>query len=62
MRAHQPLVAFACRRIHQALIGETDGDLIPATEIRDGKDGQKLLVAPVKFKQNSAGFVVEMRW
>ena len=40
----------------------TDGDLIPATEIRDGKDGQKLLVAPVKFKQNSAGFVVEMRW
>ena len=35
---------------------------IPTTEIRDGKDGAKLLLVPVKFSNNAAMFIVEMSW
>jgi mono/diheme cytochrome c family protein len=38
------------------------GNAIPDTEVRDGKDGAKLLVLPVRFTNDGAKFSVEMSW
>ena len=44
--------------IHLSVEGQTTA----VTEIRDGKDGMKLLVAPIKFLEKAAVIKVEVGW
>lgn len=40
----------------------SDGGAAPSTEIRDGKEGSKLLLVPVKFNNNVTEYTVEISW
>jgi hypothetical protein len=43
------------------LTSEEGGALAP-TELREGKDGVKLLLLPVSFERDAAAFTMEMSW